>query len=136
MAAPLALAALLPLTLLRWRMNLLSLPDDEARALGVNTAALRLAVVCAATLMTAASVAVSGVIGWVGLLVPHAARLLVGPDFGRLLPLSMVFGACYLLAVDTLARTLAAIEIPPGVLTAVIGTPVFLWLLATTRRGW
>ncbi len=135
-AAPLALAALVPLTLLRWRMNLLSLPDDEARALGVNTAALRLAVVCAATLMTAASVAVSGVIGWVGLLVPHAARLLVGPDFGRLLPLSMVFGACYLLAVDTLARTLAAIEIPPGVLTAVIGTPVFLWLLATTRRGW
>jgi iron complex transport system permease protein len=136
LAAPLALAALLPLVLLRWRMNLLSLPDDEARALGVHTAALRLAVVCAATLMTAASVAVSGVIGWVGLLVPHAARLLVGPDFGRLLPLSMVFGACYLLAVDTLARTLAAIEIPPGVLTAVIGTPLFLWLLATARRGW
>ncbi|WP_333840527.1 FecCD family ABC transporter permease [Pelomicrobium sp.] len=136
LAAPLALAALLPLVLLRWRMNLLSLPDDEARALGVHTAALRLAVVCAATLMTAASVAVSGVIGWVGLLVPHAARLLVGPDFGRLLPLSMVFGACYLLAVDTLARTLAAIEIPPGVLTAVIGTPLFLWLLAAARRGW
>ncbi len=135
-ATPLVLAALIPLVLLRWRMNLLSLPEDEARALGANTAALRLAVVCSATLMTAVSVAVSGVIGWVGLLVPHAARLLVGPDFSRLLPLSMVFGACYLLAVDTLARTLAAIEIPPGVLTAVIGTPVFLWLLATTRRGW
>ncbi|TXF12473.1 FecCD family ABC transporter permease [Pelomicrobium methylotrophicum] len=134
-AVPLALAGLVPLVLLRWRMNLLSLPDDEARALGVNTAALRVAVVCAATVMTAASVAVSGVIGWVGLLVPHAARLLVGPDFARLLPLSMLIGACYLLAVDTLARTVAAIEVPPGVLTALIGTPVFLWLLATTRRG-
>lgn len=135
-AMPLALAALVPMYLLRWRMNLLSLPDDEARALGVNTGTLRLTVVCAATLMTAASVAISGVIGWVGLLVPHAARLVVGPDFGRLLPLSMLFGAVYLLGVDTLARTIAPIEIPPGVLTALIGTPVFLWLLATTRRGW
>jgi iron complex transport system permease protein len=70
------------------------------------------------------------------LLVPHAARLLIGPDFSRLLPLSMAFGACYLLAVDTLARTLVAVEIPPGVLTALIGTPFFLWLLAATRRGW
>lgn len=135
-AMPLALVALVPMYLLRWRMNLLSLPDDEARALGVNTGTLRLTVVCAATLMTAASVAISGVIGWVGLLVPHAARLVVGPDFGRLLPLSMLFGAVYLLGVDTLARTIAPIEIPPGVLTALIGTPVFLWLLATTRRGW
>lgn len=133
---PLALLGLAPLVLLRWRMNLLSLPDDEARALGVNTTRLRVAVVCAATLMTAASVAISGIIGWVGLLVPHAARLLVGPDFSRLLPLSMTFGACYLLGVDTLARTLATIEIPPGVLTALIGTPFFLWLLAVTRRGW
>lgn len=135
-AAPFAVVGLIPMYLLRWRMNLLSLPDDEARALGVNTGTLRLTVVCAATLMTAASVAISGVIGWVGLLVPHAARLVVGPDFGRLLPLSMLFGAVYLLGVDTLARTIAPIEIPPGVLTALIGTPVFLWLLATTRRGW
>lgn len=133
---PLALLGLAPLILLRWRMNLLSLPDDEARALGVDTTRLRITVVCAATLMTAASVAISGIIGWIGLLVPHAARLLVGPDFSRLLPLSMIFGAGYLLGVDTLARTLAAIEIPPGVLTALIGTPFFLWLLAATRRGW
>jgi iron complex transport system permease protein len=135
-AAPFAAVGLVPMYLLRWRMNLLSLPDDEARALGVNTGTLRLVVVFAATLMTAAAVAISGVIGWVGLLVPHAARLVVGPDFGRLLPLSMLFGAVYLLGVDTLARTIAPIEIPPGVLTALIGTPVFLWLLATTRRGW
>lgn len=135
-AAPLALAGLLPMLLLRWRINLLALPDDEARALGVDTRRLRTLVVAAATLMTAAAVAISGIIGWVGLLVPHAARLLVGPDFGRLLPLSMLAGAAFLLAVDTLCRTVALIEIPPGVLTALVGTPVFLWLFASTRRSW
>ena len=136
LAAPFALAGLVPLYLLRWRMNLLSLPDDEARALGVSVGRLRLAVVCAATLMTAAAVAISGIIGWVGLLIPHAARMLVGPGFSRLLPLSMLLGAAFLLAVDTLARTLAPIEVPPGVLTALIGTPFFLWLFASARRAW
>lgn len=136
LAAPFALAGLVPLYLLRWRMNLLSLSDDEARALGVPVGRLRLAVVCAATLMTAAAVAISGIIGWVGLLIPHAARMLVGPEFSRLLPLSMVLGAAFLLAVDTLCRTVAPIEIPPGVLTALIGTPFFLWLFALARRTW
>jgi iron complex transport system permease protein len=136
LAAPFALAGLVPLYLLRWRMNLLSLPDDEARALGVPVARLRLAVVCAATLVTAAAVAISGIIGWVGLLIPHAARMLVGPEFSRLLPLAMLLGAAFLLAVDTLARTLAPIEVPPGVLTALIGTPFFLWLFASARRAW
>ncbi|MCL4798182.1 MAG: iron ABC transporter permease [Burkholderiales bacterium] len=130
------LAALVPMFLLRWRMNLLSLADDEARALGVNTGLLRVVVVCAATLMTATSVAVSGIIGWVGLLIPHAARMLVGPEFSRLLPVAMLLGAGYLLGVDTLARTMARIEVPPGVLTAVIGTPFFVWLLAASRRTW
>jgi len=131
--APLVLVGLTPIFLLRWRMNLLSLSDDEARALGVNVSRLRLVIVASATLITAAAVAISGIIGWIGLLIPHAARLLVGPSFARLLPLSLVLGACFLLAVDTLARTMAAIEIPPGVLTALIGTPLFLWLLAVTR---
>jgi len=135
-AAPFALAGLAPMLLLRWRMNLLALPDDEARALGVNTHRLRVVVVAAATLMTAAAVALSGIIGWVGLLVPHAARLLVGPDFGRLLPLAMLIGAAFLLAVDTLCRSVATIEVPPGVLTALVGTPVFLWLFAVSRRPW
>ena len=135
-AAPLALLGLAPMVLLRWRMNLLALPDDEARALGVNTARLRALVIAAATLMTATAVAISGIIGWVGLLIPHAARLLVGPDFGRLLPLSMLLGAAFLLGVDTLGRTAATIEIPPGVLTALIGTPLFLWLFAVARRRW
>jgi iron complex transport system permease protein len=135
-AAPFALAGLVPLFLLRWRMNLLSLTDDEARALGVPVTRLRIAVVCAATLMTAAAVAISGIIGWVGLLIPHAARLLVGPEFSRLLPISMLLGAAFLLAVDTLGRTIAPIEVPPGVLTALLGTPFFLWLFATARRAW
>jgi iron complex transport system permease protein len=135
-ATPFALLGLVPMLLLRWRMNLLALPDDEARALGVNTVRMRALVIAAATLMTATAVALSGVIGWVGLLIPHAARLLVGPDFGRLLPLAMLLGAGFLLAVDTLGRTLPAVEIPPGVLTAMIGTPFFLWLFALSRRRW
>ncbi|MGD9953247.1 MAG: FecCD family ABC transporter permease [Burkholderiales bacterium] len=136
LAAPFALAGLVPLYLLRWRMNLLSLADDEARALGISVGRLRLAVVCAATLMTASAVAISGIIGWVGLLIPHAARMLVGPEFSRLLPLAMLLGAAFLLAVDTLARTVAPIEVPPGVLTALVGTPFFLWIFASARRAW
>jgi iron complex transport system permease protein len=135
-AAPLALAGLAPMLLLRWRVNLLALPDDEARALGVDTAKLRAMIIAAATLMTAAAVAISGISGWVGLLVPHAARLLVGPGFDRLLPLAMLIGAGFLLAVDTLCRTLSTIEVPPGVLTALVGTPIFLWLFVLARRSW
>ena len=107
-----------------------------ARTLGVDTRKLRTLVVACATLMTACAVAISGIIGWVGLLIPHAARMLVGPDFGRLLPLAMLLGAAFLLAVDTLCRTIATIEVPPGVLTAIIGTPFFLWLFAIARRTW
>ena len=132
-AIPLVLVGLVPIYLLRWRMNVLSLSDDEARALGVNVARLRLIIVTSATLITAAAVAISGIIGWIGLLIPHAARLLIGPEFARMLPLTLLLGASYLLAVDTLARTMASIEIPPGVLTALIGTPLFLWLLAATH---
>jgi iron complex transport system permease protein len=135
-AIPFSLFGLAPMLLLRWRVNLLALPDDEARALGVDTRKLRALIIAAATLMTASAVAISGIIGWVGLLIPHAARLLVGPDFGRLLPLAMLLGAGFLLAVDTLCRTIATIEVPPGVLTALIGTPFFLWLFALARRSW
>jgi len=135
-AAPLMLAALVPLWLLRWRINLLSLGDEEAKALGVETTRTRIAVIACATLMTAAAVSISGVVGWIGLLIPHFARLLVGPDFGRLLPTAVILGAAFLLAVDTLARTVARIEIPLGVLTAFVGTPLFLWQLAAARRSW
>lgn len=135
-AAPLVIAGLVPLVLLRWRMNLMSLGDEEAAALGTDPRRLRVLFVAAATLMTASVVAIAGVIGWVGLVMPHIARLLVGPNFDRLLPTAMLMGAGYLLLVDTLARTLAATEIPLGILTAFVGAPVFIWLLATGRRGW
>jgi len=122
------------LWLARWRINLLSLPDDEAASLGVHVGRLRGIVVTAATLMTAAAVAMSGIIGWVGLVVPHVARLMVGPEFSRLLPMAMLLGAAFVIAADTLARSVAAIELPLSVLTAVIGAPFFLWLLGRRRE--
>src|SRR6516225_4069430 len=121
---------------LRWRLNVMSLPEDEARALGLATGPFRIAIVAAATLVTAASVATSGIIGWVGLVVPHLARALVGPDFPRLIPTAALLGGGYLLFIDTLARTAAPVEIPLGILTAVIGTPFFIWLLAGMQRTW
>jgi iron complex transport system permease protein len=135
-ALPAIAIGLVPLYLLRWRMNVMTLGEEEAKALGVNTAMLRFLFVAGATLITSASVSISGIIGWIGLIIPHMARLITGPEFSRLLPVSMLFGAAYLLLVDTLARTMATIEIPIGVLTAFIGAPFFLWLLASSRRGW
>jgi iron complex transport system permease protein len=135
-AVPLVLLGLVPLHLLRWRMNLMSLGDEEAEALGVNARRLRLVFIVAATLMTAAVVAISGIIGWVGLVMPHIARMLVGPNFDRLLPSAMLLGAGYLLIVDTFARTIAVTELPLGILTAFLGAPFFLWLLARGREGW
>lgn len=131
--APAVGIALVVLFALAWRINLLALPEDEARSMGVNTARLRLAVIAVATLATTASVAVSGIIGWVGLVVPHMARLVVGPEFSRLLPVAAVFGAAFMLVIDTLSRTLTSVEIPPGILTAIVGTPVFIALLARSR---
>ena len=132
---PVAVGTLVLLAL-RWRMNVMSLPDEEARALGVPTGALRIAIVAAATLVTSASVATAGIIGWVGLVVPHIARTLVGPDFGRLIPAAALIGAGFLLLIDTIARTAAAVEIPLGILTALVGTPFFIWLLASVSKTW
>jgi iron complex transport system permease protein len=132
---PALVVGLVPLVLLRWRVNLMSLGDEEARALGVETRILRPVLIAAATLVTAAAVSITGVIGWIGLIVPHVARLLVGPDYRRLLPASMILGAGYLVGVDLIARTAGTIEIPLGILTAMVGAPFFLWLLASGRRG-
>jgi iron complex transport system permease protein len=106
---PVTLGSLV-LLVLRWRLNVMSLPDEEARALGVPTGPLRVAIVAAATLVTSASVATAGIIGRVGLVVPHIARSLVGPDFARLIPAAALIGRGFLLVIDTLARTVAAIE--------------------------
>lgn len=132
--APAMLVGLLPMALLRWRINLLSLADEEAASLGIDVERLRLVLVTAATLSTAAAVSLAGIVGWIGLIIPHVARLLVGPDFARLLPASLLLGAGFLVATDTLARTIAPIELPLGILTAVIGAPFFLWLLARGGR--
>jgi len=126
----------LVLIALRWRMNVMSLPEEEARALGVPTGPLRVAIVAAATLVTSASVATAGIIGWVGLVVPHIARTLVGPDFARLIPAAALLGGGFLLGIDTLARTAATVEIPLGILTALVGTPFFIWLLASVSNTW
>ncbi|WP_271895116.1 FecCD family ABC transporter permease [Candidatus Phyllobacterium onerii] len=133
---PAFIVGLLPLILLRWRINLLTLGEEEAQSLGVDTRVLRPVLIASATLITAAAVSITGIIGWIGLVIPHIARLLVGPDFRRLLPASMILGACYLLIVDMLARTIALIEIPLGILTAAVGAPFFIWLLASGRKGW
>jgi iron complex transport system permease protein len=118
------------LAALAWRVNLLALAEDEAHALGIDVGPLRGVVIVAGTLATAASVAACGIIGWVGLVVPHMARLVSGPEFSRLLPVSALFGAIFTLGIDTLARAVAPIDMPPGVLTAFVGTPLFLALLA------
>lgn len=119
----------IPLILLRWRINLLTLSDDEAKTMGISTDKLRLIVIVCATLITAASVSVSGMIGWVGLVVPHLARKLIGNDYRYLLPASMLLGALFLLIVDNVSRNLLPTEIPIGILTAFIGAPFFLYLL-------
>ena len=135
-ALPAVAVGLGALAALRWRINVLAMGDEEARALGVEAGRLRLWTIAAATLVTASVTAVAGVIGWVGLVIPHIGRMLAGPGFGRLLPVSAAVGAGYLLVVDTLARSIAPTEVPLGILTAVIGAPVFIWLLARGRRGW
>jgi iron complex transport system permease protein len=134
--APLVILGLVPLALLRWRIGVLSLGDDEAKALGVNVRVVRGVVIGAATLVTATAVSVSGVIGWIGLVIPHMARMLVGPRYDRVLPAAVLMGAAFLVLIDTVARGAARIEIPLGLLTALLGAPVFVWLLARGRRSW
>ena len=129
---PMAVGAL-PLLLLRWRINLLTLGDEEARTMGVNARRLRAAVILSATLITAAAVAVSGVIGWVGLVIPHLTRRMVGNNYRHLIPASALFGSVFLLMVDNLSRNMFATEIPIGILTSFIGAPFFLYLI--TREG-
>jgi iron complex transport system permease protein len=137
------LGALLPilapaavLYALRWQVHALAAGDDEARALGVDVTRLRVLLILAATLMTAACVAISGIVGWVGLLIPHLVRMVVGPSFALVLPLSALAGGGFLLAVDNVARGFGGSEIPLGILTALIGAPLFAAVLIRTRQRW
>ena len=133
LAIPVALG-MIPLFFLRWRMNLLTVGEEEAQSMGVNTRRLRGAVIVCATLLTSASVAVSGMIGWVGLVIPHFCRMLFGYDYRRLIPAGALFGAAFLLAVDDIARLVTTGELPLGILTAFVGAPLFLYLIATGGR--
>ena len=133
LAIPVALG-MIPLFFLRWRMNLLTVGEEEAQSMGVNTRRLRDAVIVCATLLTSASVAVSGMIGWVGLVIPHFCRMLFGYDYRRLIPAGALFGAAFLLAVDDIARLVTTGELPLGILTAFVGAPLFLYLIATGGR--
>jgi iron complex transport system permease protein len=125
------------LMMLRWRLNLLSLGDLDAVSLGINVHYLRWAIIAIVSLIVASQVAVSGTIGWVGLVVPHCARMLVGPDHRRLLPASALLGGLFILGLDDLTRTVVQAEIPVGVLTALFGTPIICFLFWKTQtRGW
>jgi iron complex transport system permease protein len=133
---PLVLVGLTVLIMLRWRLNVLSQSDEEARALGVNLRLEKLLVIALATLITAAATAVAGIVGWIGLIVPHLVRMLVGADNRRVVPLSAALGASFLLLADDIARSLASFEVPVGIFTSIIGIPLFILLLRRSSRVW
>ena len=128
------IVGIVPLVLLRWQLNMLTVSEDEARSMGLNTSALRAVIVICSTLITAACVAMSGLIGWVGLVIPHFCRMLFGHDNRHVIPASLVMGASYLLIVDTVSRVIATTEVPIGILTSVIGAPVFIYLMLSRRE--
>ena len=119
---------------MRWHINLLTLGDSEARGLGINPVRIRLIVIAAATMISAAAVMAAGIIGWVGLIMPNVCRMVVGADYRRLLPASCLAGAIFMISVDFVSRYLTAAEIPIGILTAIIGAPFFFIVLQRTRQ--
>lgn len=133
---PFVLLAILLLFLLRWKLNILSLGQEEAITLGENPARLKLSIIIISSLLTSLCVSLSGIIGWVGLVIPHLGRMLVGPDYRKLLPVSLFLGSLYLVVMDTLSRSLAASEIPIGILTAFVGAPFFIFLMRRTGYKW
>lgn len=132
---PISLAFLV-LFLIRWQINILAIGEEEALSLGVDSGRIRIVAILCSTLITAAAVSISGIVGWVGLLIPHMARMLVGPNYQSLLPVSFLLGGGYLLLVDDLGRSMSSTEVPLGILTALIGAPFFIFLLARTGRAW
>jgi iron complex transport system permease protein len=130
------LIGMIILLLIRWKINILAMGDEEASSLGIDTKTLTAIIVICCTIVTASSVCISGIIGWVGLIIPHVGRMLVGPDHKALLPACISIGAFYLLLVDNCARTLIASEIPLGILTAIVGAPFFVYLLRKSGMGW
>lgn len=134
-AIPIVIGAVILLAL-RWHMNLLAMGDEEAQSLGLNPSRVRLLIIAGCTLLTSAAVSISGIIGWIGLIIPHMARMIVGPDNKILIPASLSLGASFLLLVDNISRAVISIEIPIGILTAIIGVPIFLYLLKRGYSEW
>ena len=128
--------SIIGLLAIRWRINVLSLGDKEARSLGIHTERIKIVIIVFSTIITSTAVSICGIIGWVGQVIPHFCRMLVGPDHKELLPATVFVGAAYILLVDNLCRLLTATEIPMGILTAIIGAPIFAYLLRKTRGGW
>lgn len=124
------------LLLLRWRINVLSMGEEEAQTLGVDVKKMQIVIILCCTLITAAAVSISGIIGWIGLVIPHVVRIIIGPDHKILLPASAILGAFFLLLIDNISRTLLMVEIPLGILTALIGAPFFIYLLRKSKETW
>lgn len=133
-ALPFCILSAIVLWLLSWRINILSLGETEAQALGVHVTFVRGAVILCSTLLTASSVCIAGTISWVGLVIPHLSRILVGPDHAGLLPVSALLGGLFMLIVDTMSRTIGVSEMPISILTGMIGAPLYAWMLWTQRR--
>lgn len=129
------IVGLIGMIIISWRLNVLAMGDREARTMGLNVSANKVAVIAFATLATAGAVSISGVIGWVGLVVPHICRMIFGSDNRKLIPASISLGACFMVLVDTICRSLTAGEIPLGIVTAIVGGPFFIWLLKKTKGG-
>ena len=129
------IVGLLGMVVISWRLNVLAMGDREAKTMGLNVAANKVAVIAFATLATAGAVSISGVIGWVGLVVPHICRMLFSSDNRKLIPASISIGACFMVLVDTVCRSLTSGEIPLGIVTAIVGGPFFIWLLKRTKGG-
>jgi iron complex transport system permease protein len=136
LVAPGIVVCTIILLLLRWRLNVLSMGDEEAKALGVDAKKLRAVVIVCATIITAGVVCISGLIGWVGLIIPQMCRLIVGPNHKYLVPASILVGAQFLLFVDLICRTITPGEIPISIVTSIVGAPIFLYLLSKVKRGW
>lgn len=124
------------LMLIGWKINVLSMGEEEARSLGIDTKLMQAIIIVCCTMITASAVCISGIIGWIGLVIPHISRMLVGPDYRKLLPATISLGAFFLLLVDDFARSIAAIEVPLGILTALVGAPFFIYLLKKGYGGW
>ncbi len=135
-SAPLIIIGSAILFFCRWRINILSLDEDEARATGINLQFSRILVILCCSVITAASVSVCGIIGWIGLVIPHICRSLVGPDNKKLIPACISIGSTYLILIDDLARSLTSAEIPLSILTALIGAPFFAYLLRRSGGEW